>query len=443
MGGTGQKLWRSLDEVADTPEFREFLEREFPAGASRMLDGSRREFIKLMGAGLALAGAATIPGCRRPDHKILPYSREVPETAIPGKPLYYATSMPLPGGGAEGLIVETHDYRPTKVEGNPLHPLNRGKSSIWAQSSVLGLYDPDRLKFPVYRETSGGEAKAASWDDFKFWWNERSELSAKYGANGGRGLAFLVNKKSSPSRDFVRESLMRRYPNAVFAVHEPAGADAPIRGSQMAFGRPMREQLDLSRASTIVSIGRDFLNAVSMTEPGAIANARDFASTRNLKHAGDAMSRLYVCETGFTVTGSCADHRQAMSPSELARFTVALARHVLSRLGGGGELGTLLASMDVGELADEKFVETALACKEQGFKAIKLHPYCVADDDIRLARVVRQAVGDEMVLMMDTLIYPAPYTREEAMRVGRVLDELNFWWFEDPLDKRDLVGLAE
>ena len=92
--------------------------------------------------------------------------------------------------------------------------------------------------------------------------------------------------------------------------------------------------------------------------------------------------------------------------------------------------------------ADERFVETALACKEQGFKAIKLHPYCVAGDDIRLARVVREAVGDEMVLMMDSLIYPAPYTREEALRVGRVLDELNFWWFEDPLDKRDLVGLA-
>jgi len=91
---------------------------------------------------------------------------------------------------------------------------------------------------------------------------------------------------------------------------------------------------------------------------------------------------------------------------------------------------------------DEKFIETCLACKEHGFKAIKLHPYCVADMDIRLAYKVRKAVGDDMVLMMDSLIYPGHYTREEAMRVGRALDEMNFWWFEDPLDKRDLEGLA-
>ncbi len=359
VGGTGQKLWRSLDEVSDTPAFREFVEREFPKGASELLGESRREFIKLMGAGLALAGAATIPGCRRPDHKILAYSKDVPESSIPGKPIYYATSMPLPGGGVEGLIVETHDFRPTKVEGNPLHPLNQGKSSVWAQTSVLGLYDPDRLKHPVYRESTGADAQAATWDDFKFWWNDRSGLAAKYNANGGRGLAFLVNKKPSPSRDYVRAALMQRFPNAIFTVHEPGTADAPIRGSQIALGRPMREQFDLKNASTIVSIGRDFLNATSMTEPSALVNARDFASTRRVSHSGEAMSRLYVCETGFTVTGGSADHRKAMSPSELARFAVALARQVVSQLGGGGELGSLLSSMDVGEPSDAKFVEIA------------------------------------------------------------------------------------
>ncbi len=388
VGGTGQKLWRSLEEVSDTPAFREFVEREFPAGASELLGESRREFIKLMGAGLALAGAATIPGCRRPDHKIMPYSRDVPEQAIPGKALYYATSMPLPGGGAEGLIVETHGYRPTKVEGNPLHPLNQGKSSVWAQASVLGLYDPDRLKYCLYRAGRegagrGGEAQPASWDDFKHWWNERSGLSAKYAANGGRGLAFLVNKKSSPSREFVKESLMRRYPNAIFAVHEPATADTPIRGSQMAFGRPMREQLDLSRASAVVSIGRDFLNATQMNEPGALANARDFASTRNVRHAGDPMSRLYVCETGFTITGASADHRKAMSPSDLARFTIALSRAVLNRLGGGGELGALLGSMNLGNEGafESAFVEAAAGdlVEHQGASVVLAGPSLPAE----------------------------------------------------------------
>ena len=116
-----------------------------------MINGeTRRTFLKLMGASVALAGAATIPGCRRPDHKIMAFSREVPEDMVPGKPVYYATSMPLPGGGADGLLIETHEGRPTKVEGNPNHPINRGKSSLWSQASILELYDPDRLRDPVY-----------------------------------------------------------------------------------------------------------------------------------------------------------------------------------------------------------------------------------------------------------------------------------------------------
>ncbi|HLO40623.1 MAG TPA: TAT-variant-translocated molybdopterin oxidoreductase, partial [Phycisphaerales bacterium] len=139
--GRGQpQVWRSLDEVADTLDFRDFVEREFPASASELLSGSRRAFLQLMGATVALAGAATIPGCRRPEQKILPFSKNVPEEIIPGKPLFYATSMSRVGGGAEGLLVETHEGRPTKIEGNPLHPANQGKSSLWSQAHVLGLY---------------------------------------------------------------------------------------------------------------------------------------------------------------------------------------------------------------------------------------------------------------------------------------------------------------
>ncbi|MFN9971379.1 MAG: TAT-variant-translocated molybdopterin oxidoreductase, partial [Phycisphaerae bacterium] len=145
---SGKVAWRSSDEIADTPQFRDFLEREFPAGITEMFTGSRRTFMKVMGASVALAGAATLPGCRRPDHKILAYSATPPEDIIPGKPLFYATSLPLPRGGVEGVLVETHEGRPTKIEGNPLHPINRGKSSVLAQASVLSLYDPDRLKTP-------------------------------------------------------------------------------------------------------------------------------------------------------------------------------------------------------------------------------------------------------------------------------------------------------
>lgn len=129
VGVTGRKYWRSLDDQADAPEFREFLEREFPTDASRLLESSRRTFLKVMGASVALAGAATLPGCRRPDHKIYAYSKNPAEDIVPGKALYFATSIPMPLGGAEGVLVETHEGRPTKIEGNPLHASNAGKSS--------------------------------------------------------------------------------------------------------------------------------------------------------------------------------------------------------------------------------------------------------------------------------------------------------------------------
>ncbi|MCB9845692.1 MAG: TAT-variant-translocated molybdopterin oxidoreductase [Phycisphaeraceae bacterium] len=358
VGGTGQKLWRSVEEVADTPDFREFLEREFPAGASTLLETSRRDFMKIMGAGLALAGAATIPGCRRPDHKILAYSRDVPEMAIPGKPLFYATSLPIPGGGAEGVVVETHEFRPTKVEGNPLHPINQGKSSVWAQASVMGLYDPERLKHPIFVEN--GEAKAATWDDFKYWWNQQG-LTDQFDATGGRGLAILTNKKSSPSREAVRDALKRKYANAIWAVYEPSESGTVGAGCALAFGAPRREVLSLAKASTIVSIDRDFLNTSSANEPRAMAHARDFASTRRPMRPGDPMSRLYMAETGFSITGSCADHRMALAPSRLVAFAVLLGREVLRLTGGAADLLRAIEAVDVpaGDDLDRRMIEVA------------------------------------------------------------------------------------
>ncbi|HYD01026.1 MAG TPA: TAT-variant-translocated molybdopterin oxidoreductase, partial [Phycisphaerales bacterium] len=164
--GAGVKHWRGVEDLADTGEFRDYLEREFQDGASELPAATRRGFLKLMGAGVALAGAAAMPGCRRPIHDILPYSAKVPEEIIPGKSLYYATTRPLPGGGAEGLLVETHEGRPTKIEGNPLHPVNQGKSSEHSQASILSLYDPDRLKEPEFRRDGSGRVEyvPATWD---------------------------------------------------------------------------------------------------------------------------------------------------------------------------------------------------------------------------------------------------------------------------------------
>ena len=167
--GNGQKLWRSVDEFAskDSGEFQSFLQREFPAGASELMASSRRTFLQLMGGAMALAGAATIPGCRRPDHKIMTYSRNVPGDVIPGRPLYYATSMPLPGGGAEGLLVKTNEGRPTFVEGNPLHPGSRGKTCAKGPATLNQVDDPERILHPLKRKgpRGSGEWEQVSWEE--------------------------------------------------------------------------------------------------------------------------------------------------------------------------------------------------------------------------------------------------------------------------------------
>lgn len=323
VGTDGRKYWRSVEDLADTPDFREWLEREMPAGASRLLESSRRSFLKLMGASVALAGAATIPGCRRPDHKILPYSREVPEDVIPGKPLFFATSLPLPGGDVEGVLVETHENRPTKIEGNPLHPVNRGKSGLWAQSSILGLYDPDRLKDPVLASLPGDEgSKSRSWDDVAAWFGPHFDRLA---TKQGQGLWFVVEKRQSPTRDAVRAMVEKRFPRARWVSYDPLHSDAQARALGAVIGKPCRELFKLESADVVVSFDRDLLGL----EPGSLVNARGFASRRTVETG--AMSRLYVIESSLSITGGRADHRLAMAPSMIPSMVIALAKELASQ----------------------------------------------------------------------------------------------------------------
>ncbi len=318
------RAWRSVEEAADEPGFRDWLEREFPAGASELLEGSRRDFMKVMGASIALAGAATLPGCRRPDHKILSYSREVPEEIIPGKPLFYATSLWLPGGGSEGILCETHEGRPTKIEGNPLHPENQGRSSVWSQATILGLYDPDRLKYPIFR--GKGDDRAASWDDFRLW---APDHFASFDRTQGRGLAIVADKKTSPTRDALKGELQKRWPQMRWVAYEAFDDEASREGARIAFGPSanVRRVLDLSVARVVVSFDDDVLGS-----SGSLKDARDFAHTRKVMGVSDPMSRLYVFESGFSATGSAADHRWRLAPSRVAAALVLLAREVLTRL---------------------------------------------------------------------------------------------------------------
>ncbi|MDI9637737.1 TAT-variant-translocated molybdopterin oxidoreductase [Geitlerinema splendidum] len=320
---TGKAYWRSLDELADTPAFRERLHREFPAFASELSEESRRDFMKIMGAGLALAGAVALPACRRPDHKILTYNRD-PEHIVPGNPLFYATAMPMPGGGAQGVLARTHEGRPTKIEGNPLHPVNRGRSDVVAQASVLSLYDPDRST------TVRRGADRSNWEAFETF--ARSHF-AKFDAKGGEGLAFLVEKTTSPSRDWMKGRIKARWPKAKWLAYEPIDESQMAEGTRSAFGEAMRPMFALEKAKVIVSLSRDFLG-----EPGALAEARGFAAGRRVRgtRASEAeMNRLYAVESMMTITGGAADHRLRVKPSESVGVSLALLRAVLEKTGRG------------------------------------------------------------------------------------------------------------
>ena len=331
---SGRKVWRSVDEFVDKPEFREWLHREFPARASELLEGSRRDFLKVMGASLALAGAATIPGCRRPEHKIMAYSREVPEHQVPGRAKYYATAMPLPGGGAEGLLVETHEGRPTKIEGNPLHPINQGRSTVWSQAAVLDLYDPYRLMQVAFDNPARGPLEA-TWDDFGVWAMSADGL-ARYDASGGRGLAFVAGKQTSPTRDAMRDAVLRRWPNARWVAYEPLENPSAVEATRLAFGEPMIEELRLENAKRMVFVERDPV----YHDNDELRNARGLVAHRAPMTAKDEhgdpvdMSRLYVVEGSLSTSGGKADHRMRLAPSLQPAFVVALAKALMAKLGG-------------------------------------------------------------------------------------------------------------
>ena len=304
---SGPEYWRSLEELAGSPAFQEALHREFPKGASEWVDSvSRRGFLKVMGASMALAG---MTGCvRLPLEPIVPYVRQ-PEDVIPGRPQFYATAMTL-GGYASPLLVESHLGRPTKIEGNDKHPASLGGTDIFAQAHVLGLYDPDRSQSVV----SMGDQR--SWQTFLT--AIRGPLSAQKALQGA-GTRILTPTISSPTLADQLRNFLKIYPQAKWHVYEPINRDNVLEGAKMAFGQPVETRYDFEKADVIVSLDADFLYAGF---PGNVRYIRDFAKRRN---PGGNMNRLYVIESTPTTTGAKADHRQPLRPPDIERVAWNLA----------------------------------------------------------------------------------------------------------------------
>jgi MoCo/4Fe-4S cofactor protein with predicted Tat translocation signal len=324
----GDKLsWRGLEELAGSPAFEEMLHREFPDQAAEWTDPvTRRQFITLLGASLALAGFSGCSVQPAPQEKIVPYVRQ-PEIMLPGKPLSFATSMPL-GGLATGLMVTSHEGRPTKVEGNKNHPASLGATDTFAQASVLGLYDPDRSQMITQfgRPRSWNEALAAL----------RKQLNALRD-RGGAELRVLTGNVSSPSlaAQLVGDepgSLLREFPQAKWIQYEPAYSESAMQGARLAFGRPVQTIYHFDKADVVLSLDADFLSCGA----GHLRYVHDFMAKRrawNLqKDTPPAMNRLYVVEAMPSTTGSVADHRLPMKAAEVERF----ARAVAAELGVEG-----------------------------------------------------------------------------------------------------------
>ncbi len=310
----GRHYWRSLEQLAGRPGFDELMAREFPRQAPGLLEAvDRRQFLQLMGASLALAGLSACT--RQPAETIMPYVK-APEDIVPGRPLFFATAMPL-GGVGTGLLVESHMGRPTKVEGNPDHPASRGATDAFAQASILGLYDPDRSQVV----TSAGEIRP--WKAFVA--TVGAVLEGQR-AKGGAGLRILTETVGSPTLAAELRGLLQAYPQARWHQWDPIARDSARIGARAALGVEADVQYRLDRADVILALDADLLGA----GPSQVRHVRDFTS-RHRADGDAAMSRLYVAESMPTPTGARADHRLPLAASAIELLAWALA----------GELGAL------------------------------------------------------------------------------------------------------
>jgi MoCo/4Fe-4S cofactor protein with predicted Tat translocation signal len=300
------RQWKSLDELNGNPEFEQWLAREFPENASEWNDPEgRRQFLKIMGASIALAGLTACT--RQPTEHIVPYVK-APEDLVPGRPLFYATAVRL-GGFARGVLVESHEGRPTKIEGSPEHPASLGATDVFGQAEILSLYDPDRSQTLEYR----GDVRP--WSAFV---QAMREALSTLAPSRGAGLRLLTETITSPTLAAEIAAVLAALPEARWHVHDPLARDQSRAGAVLAFGEPVEVRYHLDKADVILSLDADFMTG----GPADLALIRAFSARRKV---GQGMNRLYAVESTPSLTGAKADHRLPLKPSEIEGFARALA----------------------------------------------------------------------------------------------------------------------
>jgi molybdopterin-containing oxidoreductase family iron-sulfur binding subunit len=340
---SGPRYWKSLDDLAETPAFKDWIEREFPAGAADMEGVNRRHFMKVMAASFGLAGLG-MAGCRRPEQNILPYSKQ-PENVIPGVPVYYTSSMPSARDNVP-VIVETHTGRPTKIEGNPSFEPYGGATTVYTQASILDLYDPDRA---TKSKASGATLSSAAVRD------RLDALRQTHGANQGAGLVFLAEPSTSPSRAKLVKQIKQAFPKAIWAENTAIDQSTSEQAAQAVFGQSLRSLPEFTKAKRVLALDAEFL----MNADGSLSQARDFTKTRKVKDSKDAkkMSRLYSVESTLTSTGSMADHRLRLSSSQMGAFIAQVGAAVLNKKHVGGPLAAELAKIGGSLKVDAQWVD--------------------------------------------------------------------------------------
>jgi len=394
-----QSTWRTLEEYAGDPEFLSRVQREYAVGAEWWLDEpSRRQFLKTMGASFALAGL-TGCGIRQPEEKIVPYV-ETPENMVPGVSQFYATAMPHPGG-AIGLLVQSHEGRPTKVEGNPDHPASLGATDVFAQASVLDLYDPHRSRV-VQRNH-----RISDWPEFLAEMTPRLEIHRQ---QQGAGLSLLTGEILSPTLQSQLKQLLTTLPQARWYQFEPAASANASEAAALAFGDPLYPLYHLADADILFSIGNDFLS------DGAshVRLEREYAGRRKVEADGQAnLNRLYVAETTPTLTGSKADHWLRLPPAEVAAILVAVAQKL--GVDTSGISGTNPESVS----AQSAWIDAVAAdLKAAGSRALVM----VGPHQPTALHVLGYAINQSLGSIGKTISFHSPLGNIEGIEAGTITE---------------------